>query len=155
MSDTPSPDALSGLVGMRGEPFDFLVERGKIREFALATLATDPGYRDDPEPVIPPTFLASATHWAPYERELLERTGWDRRRMLHASQEYIFPGPPPRAGTRLRGIAAVEDAYEKRGRRGGTLRFVVLATEFADESGTVVARGRTTVVETSQPPGEA
>ena len=131
-----------------------VVERGKVREFALSTMARDPAYLEDPQPVIPPTFLASAAHWAPYEVALLERTGWDARRMLHASQEYVFPGPPPRAGMRLRGVARIESAYERKGRRGGKLRFVVLATEFSDEHGSLVALAKTTVVETSQAPGQ-
>jgi hypothetical protein len=155
VSRARSSDELTRLAGLRSEPFELIVERGKVREFALATKASHPAYLDDPEPVVPPTFLACAAQWAPYEAELLERTGWDRKRMLHASQEYVFPGKPPRAGMRLRGAARIESAYERQGRRGGLLRFVVIVTEFADEMGTVVAEARTTVVETSMPPGEA
>jgi hypothetical protein len=155
VSETERSTDLSGLVGIRGEPFELVVERGKVREFALATKAAIPVYLDDSTPPIPPTFLASAAHWAPHEVELLERTGWDRRRMLHAAQEYVFPGPVPRAGARMRGESRIEAAYERQGRRGGTLRFVVLVTEFLGEDGTVKALARTTVVATSRAPGEA
>lgn len=155
MSADQHPDELARLVGLSGESFELLIERGKVREFARATKADHPAYIDESAPIVPPTFLASAAHWAPYEAELLERTGWDRQRMLHASQEYVFAGRPPRVGMRLRGAARIESAYERQGRRGGLLRFVVIVTEFADEVGTVVAEARTTVVETSLPPGEA
>lgn len=126
-----------------------------MREFALATKAAHSAYLDDPEPVVPPTFLACAEQWAAHEAELLERTGWDRQRMLHASQEYTFHGRPPRAGAHLRGAARIDSAYERQGRRGGMLRFLVLVTEFVDENGKAVALSKTTVVETSHAPGEA
>lgn len=154
MTPKRSPEELASLVGQSGDPFEFVVERGKIREFARATKCEHPAYVDDPEPVITPTFLATAAHWAPHEAVLLERTGWDRRRMLHATQEYAFPGPLPRAGTRLRGVTRIDSAFLREGRRGGALRFVVLATEFTDEEGGVVAIAKTTVVETSHLPGE-
>ena len=150
-----SDDGLDGLVGLKGDPFELVVERGKIREFAAATHSNHPAYLDGADPVVPPTFFASAAHWAPYEETLLERTGWDRRRMLHAAQEYAFPGPPPCAGARLRGRAVITEAYEKPGRRGGMLRFLVITTDFVGDRGEVVAVSKTTVVATSQPPGDA
>src|SRR4051812_17518623 len=108
-----TPSDFSPLIGLQGKPFELVVERGKIREFARATHATHPAYLEDPEPFVPPTFLATAAHWAPHERELLEATGWDRQRMLHAEQEYVFPGPPPRVGMVLRGITRIESVYQR------------------------------------------
>jgi hypothetical protein len=151
--DLPSDD-FSPLIGMQGEPFELVIERGKICEFARATKAEDPAYLEDPEPVVPPTFLTTAALWAPYERKLLESTGWNVRRMLHAEQEYVFPGPVPRAGMLLRGLTRIESAYQREGRRAGTLRFLVLATEFRNTQGALVALARTTVVETSRAPKE-
>ena len=102
-----------------------------------------------------PTFLASAAHWAPHERALLERIPGDRARRLHGEQEFTFPAPPPRAGDRLRGRSRIDAAYARAGRRGG--RPVLRAgDEFRDPSGdAVVAVGRTTVVETERAPAEA
>jgi hypothetical protein len=150
-----SDPALDRLVGLEGEPFELTVERGKIREFARATRAEDPSYLDDPQPVIPPTFLATAAHWARNELALLDGVKGDPRRRLHGTQEFAFHGPPPRAGARLRGVPRIEAAYERNGRRGGRLRFYVLATEFSDETGRVVAVARMTVVETQRAPEEA
>jgi hypothetical protein len=140
------------LRGLTGEPFQLVVEEGKVREFARATRATHPAYLEEARPVIPPTFLASAALWAPNELALLDRAGFDVTRTLHAAQEYRFPAGPPRAGTRLNALPRVETTYEREGRRGGTLRFVVLATEFRDERGELVAESRMTVVEPERAP---
>jgi hypothetical protein len=149
-----SDPTLDGLVGLEGEPFELTVERGKIREFARATRAEDPGYLGD-DPVMPPTFLATTAHWARNELALLDGVEGDPRRRLHGTQEFAFHGPPPRAGARLRGVPRIEAAYERDGRRGGRLRFYVLATEFSDETGRAVAVARMTVVETERAPEDA
>jgi N-terminal half of MaoC dehydratase len=101
--------------------------------------------------VIPPTFLATTAHWSGNELALLDDVG-DARRRLHGEQAFDFHGPPPRAGTRLRAVPRIEAAYEREGRRGGRLRFYVLATDFTDESDRLVAVARMTVVETERPP---
>ena len=75
---------------------------------------------------------------------------------MHAEQEYIFHGPPPRAGDRLLCSSRIEDIYEKQGRRGGTMTFAVMVTEFRDaESGRLVAEARMTGVETARPPEDS
>ena len=43
----------------------------------------------------------------------------DQKRGMHAEQEYVFHGPPPRAGTRLTCQSRIAEVYEKEGRRGG------------------------------------
>jgi hydroxyacyl-ACP dehydratase HTD2-like protein with hotdog domain len=75
-------------------------------------------------------------------------------RGMHAEQEYVFYGPPPRAGTRLRCQSRIAEIYDKQGRRGGTLTFVVMVTEFRDAGGKLVAEARMTGVETAQAPAE-
>jgi hypothetical protein len=73
---------------------------------------------------------------------------------MHAEQEYEFFGPPPKAGTRLRCVSKIEQIYEKEGRRGGKLTFLVMVTELRDLEGNLVATARMTGVETSKPPEE-
>ena len=155
MSGAEAADGLARLVGLEGGPFELVVELGKVREFARATHAEDPAYARSSAPSIMPTFLASAAHWAPHERALLERIPGEPSRRLHGEQEFTFPGSPPRAGDRLRGRSRIEAAYEREGRRGGRLRFYVLETTFRDERDAVVAVARTTVVETERAPAEA
>ena len=143
-------------IGAKGEPFELAIERGKVREFARAVGASHASYLRGDEPPIPPTFLTTMffaehdVHGAnPWENVKLDQT-----RGMHAEQEYVFHGPPPRAGTRLTCQSRIEDVYEKEGRRGGKLGFAVMVTEFRDESGKLVAEARMTGVETARPPEE-
>ncbi|WP_377267496.1 MaoC family dehydratase N-terminal domain-containing protein [Peterkaempfera sp. SMS 1(5)a] len=134
--------------------FEVPIECGKIREFARATLSDNPAYQAA-EPVIPPTFLTTAGFlWQPTESKAQAHHGLDPQRTLHAEQEYVFHGAPPRAGQVLTATARVTDRYEKQGRRGGKLTFVTMVTEFHDEHGTLVAEQRSAAVETSQAPKE-
>ena len=73
---------------------------------------------------------------------------------MHAEQEFVFHGPPPRAGVRLTAQSRIERVFDKQGTRGGTLTFAVMLTEFRDEHGALVAEARMTGVETSQVPEE-
>jgi hypothetical protein len=142
------------LVGREGEPYVMAVERGKIREFARGTMSQHPGFLDDPVPVAPPTFLMTAAFWeAPGANVIREVMGGQLGRVLHAEQEFVFHGPPPRAGTELDVSSRVSDAYEKEGKRGGTLSFVVGTTEFRS-AGRLVAEMKQTIVITSKPPSE-
>jgi hypothetical protein len=141
-------------IGAKGEPFELVIERGKVREFARAVASSHPAYLREAEPPIPPTFLTTMFFW---ERETPGANPWDKvkldqERGMHAEQEYVFHGPPPRAGTRLICQSRIEDVYEKEGRRGGKLGFAVMVTEFRDEHGRLVAEARMTGVETARPP---
>lgn len=141
---------MSDLVGVTGEPYPVEIERGKIREFARATKARDGSYLSDPNPVTPPTFLTSAAFWATPESLPLRQADINWARILHGEQEYVFHGPPPRAGQTLLAQQRVEDEYTKQGRRGGSMRFLIIVTEFRTPDGELVAESRSTVIETSQ-----
>jgi hypothetical protein len=108
--------------------------------------SNDPAYRG-PDAIVPPTFLTSAALWAPEGARV--DVGFDRKRLLHGQQEYVFHGPPPRAGQMLRVLERIEDRYEKAGKRGGRMRFAVVVTEYRAEDGTLVAEGRSTLIETA------
>src|SRR4051794_8541677 len=99
--------------GRAGAPFPLDVERGKIRKFARATYSANPAYLDDPLPVAPPTFLTTAFHWQDGEGDPWPAVGMDQRRGLHAEQEYVFHGPPPRAGQRLTGRSRITGISRK------------------------------------------
>ncbi len=143
-------------LGAQGTPFRFDLERGKILEFARATKTDLPAFTEGDHPLIPPTFLTTMFFW---EETAPGADPWnlvkmDQRRGMHAEQEYIFHGPPPRAGTKLTCQSRIDRIYEKEGRRGGNLTFVVKVTEYRDESGKLVAEARMTGVETAKPPEE-
>ncbi|MCU1592367.1 MAG: MaoC family dehydratase [Frankiales bacterium] len=133
-------------LGATGTPFVLDVERGKIREFARATFAPVP---DEDAPISPPTFLTTAFHWQSAASDPWEQVRMDPSRGLHAEQELVFHGPPPRAGDRLIGTSRIDEIYEKTNRTGKTLTFVVMVTEFRDAAGRIVAESRLTGVETS------
>ena len=136
-------------LGRTGVPFQVDVERGKVREFARATRSANPDYLDDPRPVVPPTFLTTMIFWSGPESDPWQAVGMDQSRGLHAEQEFVFHGPPPRAGTTLTAQSRIESIETKAGRRGGELTFVVMVTEFRDPSGQLVAEARLTGVETA------
>lgn len=138
------------LEGQTGQPFTMMVELGKIREFARATKSANPAYLSDPDPVSPATFLASSMFWQGPEHSPYAPRDWAR--VLHGEQEFVFPGPPPRAGTVLTGQARIDRVYEKEGRRGGTMTFTEVIVEYRDDSGTTVALSRGTLIETRQAP---
>ncbi len=141
-------------VGLTDEPSTMPVERGKIREFARACKTDNPEYTEDREPVLPPTFLTTRNFWMS-DNSPASRLDMDLRRVLHGGEEYVFHGPPPRAGTELTFQNRVDKIYEKEGKRGGTMTFAELVTEFRDPAGNLVAECRTTVIETGQAPREA
>jgi hypothetical protein len=133
------------------ESFDLPIEFGKIREFAKATGSLHTRHFTAANAVTPPTFLMTAAFWQTAESNAWPRDR-DMRRVLHASQEFVFPKGPPRVGTTLTGQQRIEDSYSKEGKRGGTMTFTTLLTEYRDETGDVVAEVRNTLVETSKPP---
>lgn len=131
-----------------------VVEEGKVREFARAVNSSNPAYvADGPQATSPVTFLASSAFWQGREHSPWGDTPLNWERILHGEQEFVFPGPPPAAGTELTAEARIDRIYEKEGKRGGTMTFAELVTEYRDPSGAVVAESRSTVIETSQAPG--
>jgi hypothetical protein len=144
-------------IGVTGPKYEFSVELGKIREFARATNANHDEYLSSPNPVVPPTFLTIAgrfwgyTFDAPGDTPLAD-IPFDRSMLLNAEEGFEFLGALPRAGMRLWAQTRVADVYEKQGRRGGMLTFIVAETVFESDTGEVVARQRQTVVKTERAP---
>lgn len=148
---------MSDAIGISGPRYEFIVERGKIREFARATCADHPAYLLDQMPVVPPTFLTIAGRFWGYTFDLpgetpLAAVQIDRSLLLNAEEEFEFGGDLPRAGMRLWGQTRIKDIYTKQGKRGGLLTFVVVETQFHDDAGLLVATQRQTLVKTEKPP---
>jgi hypothetical protein len=127
------------------------IERGKIREFAHATSSANPAY-DRPDAVIPPTFLTTAGNFWADGHDRIAELGFELSRVLHGEEEFEFFGPPPQAGQTLVFASRVTDRWEKEGKRGGTMRFAKMITEYRDETGALVAEQRHTLIETARPP---
>ena len=141
------------VINPRGLP----VERGKVHEFANAILDDHPHYHDEraaqaqglPSVVAPPTFaMAMALFPSPDQRMATELKGLDLRFTLHGGQEFSFERPIC-AGDVLTSEAGEVKVYEKRGKRGGLMKFVELETVYRDQKGEVVARSRSTAIQTA------
>ena len=143
------------VIGKRYPGYTFPIERGKVREFAQATKTRNPDYLDDPEAVIPPTWLIASGFWAPPDLpNPVVALDINLARLLHGGQEFVFHGPPPKAGDVISTESWIDKVYEKEGKRGGTMRFAEMVTEYKDQTGTVVAESRTTMIETGKAPTE-
>jgi hypothetical protein len=130
-------------LGAAGAPFTMKIELGKVREYIRATLGKVP---EGDTPLVPPTFLATQFFW---EQDVPGANPWDlvkmsQERGMHAEQEYVFHGPPPRAGDTLYCQSKITDIFDK---KGGALVFVVMVTEFRDVDGRLVAEAKLTGVE--------
>lgn len=120
------------------------IELGKIREFARAI--DSPAIEYEQGESSPPTFLVTSAFW--HNVSPLQLSGFDRRRLLHGEQEYVFHGSPPAAGEKLQASISLEKTFERKGKRGGTMRFAVILTEFRDLNGKLRAEQRMTILET-------
>lgn len=141
--------------GVSAPTFVFPVEMGKVREFATATGSSHTEYFATETPVVPPTFLISGLMFWGYTLDYPRDSAFaqldlDRSMLLHAEEEFDFPGQPPNAGQKLTAQSRISEVTHKKGRRGGELLFVVTETEFRDQSGRLVARNRNTVVKTER-----
>jgi hypothetical protein len=137
-------------LGATGTPFTVPLERGKIREYAGAIGSAHPEYVDAEDPVVPAHFLTTTFFWEGDTGNPWDRVEMSQQRGMHAEQEYVFHGEPPRAGTRLTATSRIDRIYEKTSRSGGILTFVEMVTEFRDDDGTLVAEAKMTAVETAE-----
>ena len=129
-------------IGTQFEPFTYTVERGKVREFALAISDDNPAYfaGDDESFAIPPTFPITFTFWGGGDKlwKDLEGIGVDLLRLLHAEQEYEYIAPIL-PGDTVRGQTTIADVYTK-SMRAVTLEYVVVETEYTNQRDETVLR---------------
>jgi hypothetical protein len=153
------------------DSFSFAIEPGHIVMFARAIGDTNPDYAavcgSGPQSSTvdaPLTFVQCAAHFDPdyHLRPVLGRawfgsgrddTGDEARARarlgsMHAEQHFVYHRPV-RAGERLTAIRRVGDSWQKRSRRGDTLHFSEVITDFVLDDGTtaVTARSVTVLVE--------
>ncbi|MGH2787020.1 MAG: FAS1-like dehydratase domain-containing protein [Actinomycetota bacterium] len=141
--------------------FDLPVERGKVREFALAVGEDNPIFFDEeearrhgfPDIVAPPTFTVTQI-WQVSRDEREEKLGanLDYERVLHGEQEFTYRRLPV-AGEVLKGTMRIAKDITKEGRRGGSMRFVTYESRFVDAARAEVLSAYYTLLETSKDPG--
>lgn len=146
------------IVGMQGPTYDVDIERGRIRQFAKSVYAFGPAYHEDPNPVVPPTFLIMSGYFYGYilarapKDSAFGRIDEDFRTCADGGGEFVFHGPLPRAGDRLLASTEMHDFKERQGRRGGRLRIYVTRTRFHAPTGRHVADWYEWNVKTSHSP---
>lgn len=136
-------------------PPGFIVERGKIHEFANAILDDNPHYHDLeaatadglPSVVAPITYSSVASYFGDGSGPASAMSGLDMRFVLHGGQEWIFERPIF-AGDILTAQPGATTSYEKEGKRGGTMKFIESEMLYRDQNGEIVLRGKSTLIQT-------
>lgn len=144
---------MSDLIGLTVDVVRFDVERGKVREFAVATHAADPVHID-PEAaraagfddvLATPTHVVVAGHYRD-QRAFVARLGLALERVVVGTVGWQYLRPL-QAGDRLEGTRTVVADEVVEGRRGGSMRVVTLQTDYVDASGQTVVRQREQLIE--------
>ncbi|MDO8490485.1 MAG: MaoC family dehydratase N-terminal domain-containing protein [Dehalococcoidia bacterium] len=141
------------VLGKEYPPFEFPVEKGKIREFADAIYDDNPVYRDEKYArkrgfggiIAPPTFIMVSCFISHDQaREELDRRPGAS---LHGEEEFEY-FQPLKAGDVLTGRMKTVKMFEKQGHRGGRMLFAVIETTFTNQKGEKVMVARETMIET-------
>src|SRR5689334_4519693 len=113
-------------IGQSFPPFNIVVERGKVRELALALGDDNPiyqsreaaqaaGYTDVP---LYPTFPTVLTFWGNTQMmEHMGSLGIDVKRVLHGEEEFEYLAPIV-PGDTLTGVMTLANATTKKGQGG-------------------------------------
>jgi len=145
------------IVGMEFPPFEFPIERGKIKEFARALGDKNPIYTDEEYAKskgfrsipAPPTYTASFLHHVPDEDfllNLMEQMGISVATSVHGESEFEYLAPIC-AGDVLTVQAKVKDHYRKEGKRGGKMNFITVEATYVNQEGELVQKDRMLFIE--------
>lgn len=142
-------------VGKTFPPYEFHVERGKIREFADAIEDPNPIYRDPDYAakteakgiLAPPTLLRTFLYEPRDAVEALKVQDWSY--IVHGEQEFEYLAPVI-AGDVLTAQDKIVSITEKESRRAGKLQIAVIESTFRNKAGEIVQIARRTLVETGK-----
>src|SRR4030042_1517112 len=144
--------AIQDIISKEIPHFEIPIERGKIKEFAEAIGDDNPIYFD---PIYarnsrfggilaPPTFTFTKLFWQ-RDGSTADIPGLDYRYVVHGEEEYEYLKPII-AGDLLRCEAKITKAYEKEGKRGGKMIFVVFDYNYYNQQGEKVLVSRSTMI---------
>lgn len=136
-------------------PYEFRVERGKIKEFADAIGDANPVYHDPDSAaakaaggiLAPPTLLRTFLYETRDSVEALKVADWSY--IVHGEQEFDYL-KPVFAGDVLTAQDRIASMSEKESRRAGKLQIAVIETTFHNQHGEKVQVARRTLVETGK-----
>jgi peroxisomal enoyl-CoA hydratase 2 len=135
---------------------DFEIEAGKVEEFARAVNDDDPIHRDEEAAQqrgydrIPAPLTFERVSMFPRYRTVEKYgidLGFQEEYTIHGEQAYEYERPVM-VGDVLTGETTLVDVYERDGKRGGTMTFAVLETEYTDQDDELVLTARSTAIET-------
>lgn len=144
---------LKDKIGLVLKPYSLEVEKGKIKEFAIAIGDDNPiyysleaamaaGYEGIP---IPLTFLQVIDSFGGYgSDELMEKLNLNRVKILHGEQEYEY-FMDVYAGDTLSVVSKVTNVETKLGKSGG-MDLVTTENEYRNQEGDLVAISRRVLV---------
>jgi hypothetical protein len=125
-------------IGLKLESYTFTVEKGKIKELALAIGDLKEEYLKGES--ILPTFPTVIEFWGG-KGSSSNLLGLNVKKVLHGEQEYEYLGEI-KLGDEITVNAVVEDAYTK-----AKMNFVIMKKEFFNQHGDLVLICRQTVIE--------
>ncbi|USK61718.1 FAS1-like dehydratase domain-containing protein [Peribacillus asahii] len=125
-------------IGMKLETYTFKVEKGKIKELALAIGDLREEYLNG-EAVLP-TFPTVIDFWGG-GASTSDLLGLNVKKVLHGEQEYEYLGEM-KPGDEITVTGVVEKVYTK-----AAMNFVILKKEFVNQHGEKVLISRSTVIE--------
>lgn len=129
-------ERLRARIGVDGEPSTATVEAGHLKRFAEAI--GDPSRRWLEQ--APPTFLVAL---APVSLHLAEAEEYGKGWLNGGNRFEYFA--PVKVGDRITATGRVADVYEKTG-GSGNLLFIIFETDYFNQSGTLVAKLRGTMI---------
>lgn len=135
------------VIGSKSEVREFEVEKGAIRAFARALGDENPLYLDEAYAksqgyaslVAPPTFAATFSMPKPGLENI------ELRRTLHGEQEFFYERPIV-AGDVIRCQVQLTEIFDKEGKQGGKMTFIILKTRGEDVNGNHVYTSKTTII---------
>jgi len=125
-------------IGMKLETYTFKVEKGKIKELALAIGDLREEYLNGE--AILPTFPTVIDFWGG-GASTSDLLGLNVKKVLHGEQEYEYLGEM-KPGDEITVTGVVEKVYTK-----AAMNFVILKKEFVNQNGETILISRSTVIE--------
>ncbi|WP_249869691.1 MaoC family dehydratase N-terminal domain-containing protein [Oceanobacillus saliphilus] len=142
------------LIGIEYDPYSFEVEKGKIKEFAMAIGDDNPiyynlesaqieGFKRIP---IPLTYLTVIDLWGGYGfQEKMEKLKLNVTNILHGEQEYEFL-KDVYAGDILTVTAKVTKVETKKGTLGG-MDLITTESKYTNQNGELVAISKNVLIQ--------
>ncbi|MFJ8259316.1 MaoC family dehydratase N-terminal domain-containing protein [Peribacillus asahii] len=126
-------------VGMKLDTYNFKIEKGKIRELALAI--GDLREESLKGELILPTFPTVVDFLGEETSTLEDLLGLNLQKVLHGEQEYEYLGEM-KPGDNLTVTGVIENVYTK-----AAMDFFIIKKEFVNQHGETVLISRSTIIE--------